>query len=138
MTSTVLNVPDISCEHCERTITGALTQIDGVRAVNVDIAGKQVYVDFDETHVSVDQMKDVLQEEDYPVESVGGALVQVSTATPVLSKCARQRTSAWCSLVYVTTSNNAMQNRRRTYRTPVGRKRSRKTCLMPKRASARR
>ena len=37
MASAVLNVPDISCEHCERTITNALTPVDGVRTVNVDI-----------------------------------------------------------------------------------------------------
>lgn len=70
MANTVLNVPDISCEHCERTITNALTPISGIRLVQVDIAGKQVRVDFDESKVSVDQMKDVLQEEDYPVQSV--------------------------------------------------------------------
>ena len=70
MATTVLNVPDISCEHCERTITNALTPIEGVRAVNVDIPGRQVRVDFDEGQVSVNHMKDVLQEEDYPVESV--------------------------------------------------------------------
>jgi len=68
--TTVLNVPDISCEHCERTITNALAPISGVRTVNVDIPGKQVHVDYDESQVSVDTMKDVLQEEDYPVESV--------------------------------------------------------------------
>ena len=70
MANAVLNVPDISCEHCERTITNALTPIEGVRVVNVDIPGKQVHIDFDETRVSVAQMKDVLQEEDYPVTSV--------------------------------------------------------------------
>ena len=70
MANTVLNVPDISCEHCERTITNALTPVAGVRTVNVDIPAKQVRVDYDESQVSVDQMKDVLQEEDYPVESV--------------------------------------------------------------------
>ncbi|MBO0884895.1 MAG: heavy-metal-associated domain-containing protein [Mycobacterium sp.] len=70
MANTILNVPDISCEHCERTITNALTPISGVRQVRVDIPGKQVRVDFDESKVSVDQMKDVLQEEDYPVESI--------------------------------------------------------------------
>jgi copper chaperone len=70
MATTVLNVPDISCEHCERTITNALTPISGVQTVNVDIPGRQVHVDYDESQVSVDQMKDVLQEEDYPVESV--------------------------------------------------------------------
>ena len=70
MANTVLNVRDTSCEHCERTITNALTPIEGVRAVNVDIPANQVHVDFDETRVSVAQMKDVLQEEDYPVTSV--------------------------------------------------------------------
>jgi copper chaperone len=70
MATTILNVPDISCEHCERTITNALTPIAGVRRVNVDIPGKQVRVDYDEAQVNVDAMKDVLQEEDYPVESV--------------------------------------------------------------------
>jgi copper chaperone len=70
MASTILNVPDISCEHCERTITNALTPLSGVNEVQVDIPTKQVRVDFDESKVSVDQMKEVLQEEDYPVESV--------------------------------------------------------------------
>ena len=70
MANTVLNVPDISCEHCERAITNALTPMSGVRTVNVDIPGRQVHVDFDESQVSINQMKEVLQEEDYPVESV--------------------------------------------------------------------
>jgi copper chaperone CopZ len=50
--------------------TNTLTPITGVREVKVDIANKQVRVDFDELKVSVDQMKDVLQEEDYPAQSV--------------------------------------------------------------------
>lgn len=70
MTSVTLNVPDISCEHCERAITNALTPVEGVRIVSVDIPAKQVRVDFDEARVNVEQMKDILQEEDYPVESV--------------------------------------------------------------------
>ncbi len=70
MASSVLNVPDISCEHCERTITGALTPVEGVRAVRVNIPAKQVRVDYDETVVNVNRMKAILQEEDYPVESV--------------------------------------------------------------------
>ncbi len=35
-----------------------------------NIPARQVRVDYDEAQVSVDHMKDVLQEEDYPVESV--------------------------------------------------------------------
>jgi copper chaperone len=71
MASAVLNVPDISCEHCERTITNALTPVVGVRAVKVDIPTRQVRVEYDETVVDVNTMKDILQAEDYQVESVG-------------------------------------------------------------------
>jgi copper chaperone len=70
MKTVVLNVPDISCEHCERAITGALTPVAGVRSVNVDIPTKKVTVQYDESTVDVDTMKDVLAEEEYPVESV--------------------------------------------------------------------
>ncbi|MDQ3809172.1 MAG: cation transporter [Chloroflexota bacterium] len=70
MSNVTLSVPAISCEHCERTITNALQPVEGVRSVSVDIPGRQVRVDYDETHVSVDRMKEILQEEDYPVESV--------------------------------------------------------------------
>ena len=69
MAKTTLSVPDISCEHCERTITQALTPLDGVREVTVDIPAKQVRVDYDEATVDVERFKAVLQEEEYPVES---------------------------------------------------------------------
>lgn len=69
MAKTTLSVPDISCEHCERTITEALTPLDGVREVKVDIPGKQVNVDYDDTIVDVNRFKAVLQEEEYPVAS---------------------------------------------------------------------
>lgn len=65
-----LNVPDISCEHCERAVTQALTPVEGVQSVRVDIPGKQVLVEYDEGTVDVDRMRDVLAEEDYPVASV--------------------------------------------------------------------
>ena len=69
MKTVVLNVPDISCEHCERTITGALSPMEGVRSVNVDIPAKQVRVEYDDGAVDVEQMTEVLEAEDYPVES---------------------------------------------------------------------
>ena len=67
MKTVVLNVPDISCEHCERTITSALSPMEGVSSVNVDIPTKQVRVEFDESKADVERMKEVLEEEDYPV-----------------------------------------------------------------------
>jgi copper chaperone len=70
MSNVTLNVPDISCEHCERAIIGALQPIEGVRTVSVDIPAKQVRVDYDEAYIKVKKMKEILEEEDYPVESV--------------------------------------------------------------------
>lgn len=72
MTKVTLNVPDISCEHCERTITQALSPIEGVRSVRVDIPAKRVDVEYDEARIDVNQMKDILKEEEYPVASVSG------------------------------------------------------------------
>ena len=69
MATTVLKVPTISCEHCERTITEALAPLPGVSTVKVDIPAKKVTVDFDPSSASVEQFKDVLAEEEYPVES---------------------------------------------------------------------
>jgi copper chaperone len=66
----VLNVPDISCEHCERTIAQTLTPMDGVSSVRVDIPTRQVRVEYDDGAVDVERLKQVLAEEDYPVESV--------------------------------------------------------------------
>ena len=67
MKTVVLSVPDISCEHCERTITSTLAPMEGVANVSVDIPAKQVRVQFEEAQVDVERMKEALQEEDYPV-----------------------------------------------------------------------
>jgi len=73
MNTAVLNVPDISCEHCERAITGALRPVEGISTVDVDVPTKKVRVEYDEVRVDVDRMKELLAEEEYPVESVSGA-----------------------------------------------------------------
>ena len=70
MATTVLNVPDISCKHCQRSISEALQPVDGVQSVHVDIPSKQVTVQYDPSVVGVERFKEVLQEEEYPVESV--------------------------------------------------------------------
>ena len=73
MATTVLNVPDISCEHCERAISGALAPVEGVRNVQVNIPARQVLLDYDEQQLDLNRVKEILQEEDYPVESIAQA-----------------------------------------------------------------
>jgi len=70
VTTAVLTVPEISCDHCARTITEALTPVEGVRRVSVDVPKQQVRVEYDEAQVGVERIKVVLAEEEYPVASV--------------------------------------------------------------------
>lgn len=67
MTNVILNVPDISCAHCEKTVLEALQDKPGVKAVQVNIPAKSVYLDYDESAFTLDQVKEALDEEGYPV-----------------------------------------------------------------------
>jgi len=70
MTRNVLTVPDISCEHCERAIKGALEPLAGVRSVQVSIATKRVTVEYDEAEVGLDEFRKAVDEEGYSVAKV--------------------------------------------------------------------
>ena len=70
MTTKTLSVPDISCGHCERAIKGALEPLAGVQAVAVDIPGKTLRVEYDEAAVSIERIRQAVEEEDYPVASI--------------------------------------------------------------------
>jgi copper chaperone len=69
MTTVILNVPDISCEHCERAIREALASVKGIQGLDVNITAKQVRVIFDESQVATERMKEILEREGYPVAS---------------------------------------------------------------------
>jgi len=73
MATAILHVPDISCEHCERTVTNALAPLPGVHGVSVEVPAKQVRVSYDPRLISLDRMKEVLRKEGYPVASVEAA-----------------------------------------------------------------
>jgi copper chaperone CopZ len=67
MTKIILTVPDISCEHCQRAIEGALGKEAGVAAVRVDVPTKQVFLDYDPSTISLDQVSAILDDEGYAV-----------------------------------------------------------------------
>ena len=70
MSKVVLDVPEISCEHCSQAITNALQPQQGVQRVRVDVPTQKVYLDYDERTISLDKVKEILAEEEYPVEAV--------------------------------------------------------------------
>ena len=58
----ILNVPDISCEHCQHAIEGALGKEAGIVAVRVDVPTKQVFLDYDPSTITLDAVSAILDE----------------------------------------------------------------------------
>ncbi|HMA38263.1 MAG TPA: heavy-metal-associated domain-containing protein [Chloroflexia bacterium] len=67
MENIILEVPDVSCAHCEKTILTALQHQPGVQSVQVDIPAKVVYLGYDPTTLPLTQVQAILDEEGYPV-----------------------------------------------------------------------
>lgn len=65
MTTTTLTIPGIHCEHCQRAIEGALGELEGVRSAHVSVPDRTVDVDYDESVVGVDVIKDAIIEQGY-------------------------------------------------------------------------
>lgn len=65
MSTTTLRVPGIHCGHCKASIEGAVGALDGVRTAEVSVDDRTVAVDYDESVVGVDQIKDAVVEQGY-------------------------------------------------------------------------
>jgi copper chaperone len=63
----VLSVPEISCEHCVKTINGALGALPGVTFVATDIPSKSVRLRYEPETVSMEQIEATLDDEGYSV-----------------------------------------------------------------------
>ncbi len=68
MTTTTLNVPDISCGHCKMSIEGAVNQLAGIDSVEVSIEGKTVAISYGEA-VTLDAIIEAIEEQGYDVAS---------------------------------------------------------------------
>ena len=63
----ILEVPTVSCAHCEAAIKRAVGAIDGVAAVTVDLAAKTVSVDYEAEVVALAAVEQVMADEGYAV-----------------------------------------------------------------------
>jgi len=62
-----LDVRGMSCGHCKMTVEGALSELNGVSNVDVDLAGGNVEVTYDETQITLDSIRDAVEEQGYDV-----------------------------------------------------------------------
>lgn len=67
MATTVLHVEGMSCEHCVKAVTKAVTALDGVSGVQVDLQGKTVTVEHDPEAATLAQMKEAIEDQGYDV-----------------------------------------------------------------------
>jgi len=63
----VLSVPDVSCEHCVKTVNGALGVLPGVDAVSTDIPTKTVHLRYDPGQLSLEKIEEVLDDAGYTI-----------------------------------------------------------------------
>ncbi|HEY7022594.1 MAG TPA: cation transporter [Ktedonobacterales bacterium] len=62
-----LSVPDVSCEHCVKTVSGALGALPSVEAINVDLASKTVRLRYEPTQVTLERIEKTLDDAGYTV-----------------------------------------------------------------------
>lgn len=67
MTDRLLQVPEVHCDHCKTSIEGAVGDLQGVSRVEVSIPDTSVDVTFDEAVVSLDAIKETIEEQGYAV-----------------------------------------------------------------------
>lgn len=68
MSQAVLQVEGMSCGHCVKAVEGALTKLAGVSEAKVSLADKNVTVEFDESKVTLEAMKDAIEDQGYDVK----------------------------------------------------------------------
>lgn len=67
MTNTVLQVPEVHCDHCKSSLEGAVGALDGVERVEVTIAEATLDVEYNESEVGLDSIKTAIEGQGYAV-----------------------------------------------------------------------
>ncbi len=67
MTQISLQVPEVHCDHCKTSLEGAVGSLGGVATVEVAIADATITVDYDDSQVEIQRIKDAIEEQGYAV-----------------------------------------------------------------------
>lgn len=68
MTNVTLNVKGMSCGHCVKAVEGSVGKLDGVSSVKVNLEDGTVAVDFNDGKVTLDAIKETIDDQGYDVE----------------------------------------------------------------------
>ena len=62
-----LNVEGMSCIHCVNAVKNAIGSLSGISQVDVDLEEKKATADYDPEKVSVQSIKDAIEDQGYDV-----------------------------------------------------------------------
>lgn len=65
---TTLHVQGMTCAHCEASVKGALEKLAGVQRVDVNLETGDVAVTYDEGKVTIDKMREAVEEQGYDLK----------------------------------------------------------------------
>ncbi|WP_057913590.1 copper chaperone CopZ [Peribacillus muralis] len=68
MENVTLNVSGMSCGHCVNAVEGNVGKLDGVESVKVHLDSGKVDVAFDHGKVSLEKIKETIDDQGYDVE----------------------------------------------------------------------
>lgn len=68
MQKVTLNVQGMSCGHCVKAVEGSVGALKGVNSVKVDLAAAKVDVEFDNHQVTLDKIKETIDDQGYDVK----------------------------------------------------------------------
>ena len=67
MQNLTLSVDGMTCSHCESRVKKAVSSLNGVSSVNVDLSGNTVSIELDPSAVTEKQVKDAIEDQGYQV-----------------------------------------------------------------------
>ena len=68
MEKVTLNVQGMSCGHCVKAVEGNVGALNGVSSVKVDLKSAKVDVEFNSQEVSLDKIKETIDDQGYDVK----------------------------------------------------------------------
>jgi len=67
MMETTLHVKGMSCGHCVSSVKGALEQLNGITSVEVNLNTGEVDVNYNDSRVTVEEMRNTIKDQGYDV-----------------------------------------------------------------------
>lgn len=68
MKEAVLVSPKISCGHCKMTVESTGNSLEGVDSISADPESKKIEVTYDESVITLDEIKQAIEKAGYPTE----------------------------------------------------------------------